>query len=268
MKTVILSAKNTKILSIDLFVRVLEEMGHKVELSEKPQQGDFSINRLFGMDYDDSDLDAIEALKIPTLNSIFSQRICRDKWLSHQWLLGMGIKGASTFPVSIIEQGQGSLETLDGEGWYLKTIRGMQGRGVTRFNTLNELKAFYQDLRDPNYIIQKEVGSKHSSPVEVRSYHIGEEVFWFEKNGGNLAQGGSFEEVSEEASEQASEQIPALDMRLAKRIQAALGFSLGAIDYILDADELVPIDMNVYPGVVMVSDKIDSFRRMFSNALK
>lgn len=230
-KLAALVTKNPQAQASKLLKESLLESGFRVKFSEKPAVADLVVNRNFGMDYDDRDLDFYEKEGINTLNPVSAQRICRDKWKQRKWLMEMGVCAPATF-----KRDEWKNET--GAEWVLKTQRGMQGRGVSFYRSTEELQKRLQSLSDSRYIIQEKIPFER----EIRSCHIADEVFWFEKFGGNLYQGAKARRL---------EKVDPKFEELARFIQKRLGLRFCAVDFLL-ADQIYAVDLNCYPGLSLV----------------
>ncbi|MEX0799107.1 MAG: hypothetical protein WD025_06665 [Bacteriovoracaceae bacterium] len=208
MKSALIITDNPEAFTLKFLRETLERASYKVLLSELPGAADLVINRNFGMDYSDDDLDALEKSGLQTLNPVSAQRICRDKWKQFLWAREQGLK---LLPTSQLKD----WVPASGKCWVLKTVRGMQGRGVSFHNSSEDLQERAKLLKDARYIVQE----KFLFKKEIRSYHIGEEVFWFEKSGGNLYQGGEAK---------ALKKVDAPLEQTARHIQKELGLRLAA----------------------------------------
>ena len=247
MNTALIITSNPELESVSFLRAAAEQAGLETKVAESYQKADLVIHRKYGMDYSDLDIDVLQREGANTLNPVAFQRICRDKWIQHQWLLDNELNALETyrFPNHPNEEGV----------WVLKTIRGMQGRGVTKFDSLEELLTFISSLKDQNYIVQK--GLNFSS--EFRCVFIGDRRFWFEKTGGNLFKGGSAQKVTRPGQRMED---------MADVIFNQLSPRFAAVDFLDFEGELYPIDLNCYPGVELIKDEMDSVVEMLKRAVK
>lgn len=210
---------------------MIRSLGHKAVLAPRPRKADFLLNRNFGMDYDDSDLDEAQALRLPTLNPVFAQRICRDKALTADWLKVNGFLAPATVRAADREGGG-----LFSGGAVLKYRRGMQGRGMEFYSSGAELDKRLEQLNDRRRVLQERIYFSR----ELRSLHIGGNTYWFEKTGGNLFAGGKAVSLGG-----APAGLEPTDGRLVEM----LGLRFGAIDYLEKDGRFFIVDVNCYPGV-------------------
>lgn len=246
MKSILIIAKNQNTPSVELLRHLAGKIGCKAILSDAPGHGDLVINRNFGMDYRDEDLELIAKLKLNTLNPVEAQYICRDKWRAHQWLLEHGFDSPQTVMAA-------DFCSIEGD-WVLKTQRGMQGRGISYWDAIS-LREHLGKLEDTRYVVQEKVDFDR----EIRSFHLGERIIWYEKSGGNLFQGGT------------GQRIHGVDPRienLAKRIAKTLGLRLGAIDFLLKGDKTWPVDLNCYPGFKLLGDDLSELEELLQRCVK
>tara|TARA_B100001971_G_C18248478_1_gene576236 strand:- start:1534 stop:2373 length:840 start_codon:yes stop_codon:yes gene_type:complete len=246
MKTALIITTNPELDSVKFLCAASQKAGMRAKVSTEVEKADFFIHRLYGMNYDDSDLDFLDQLGSPCLNPVGAQRICRDKWLQQNWLLKAGVEVLETFKYPDIPSRDGA--------WMLKTIRGMQGRGVKRCDSLNDLNEALSNIYDGSYIIQKALDYQN----EYRCVFLGKRRFWFRKEGGNLYMGASAQEVK--APSKACEVM-------ADTIADKLYLCFGAVDFLEFEDKFYPIDVNCYPGVKLIKDKMDSVVEMFKESL-
>ncbi|MCO4754387.1 MAG: hypothetical protein KC478_07880 [Bacteriovoracaceae bacterium] len=242
MKTAIIVAKNLELNSVELLRAAAQNAGFKTEISKTIKKADLIINRMFGMNYDDGDLDTLESMQANTLNPVPAQRICRDKWLQHMFMLDQKIESCPTFKLPQMPYERGP--------WMLKTQRGMQGRGVSRHESIEQLKSVVTGLQDSNYIVQKAL----DFDVELRCSYIGNETIWFEKDGGNLYQGATARRIQNPGQK---------CVELADKIKNSLGLRFGAVDFLSYEAQVYPIDINCYPGVELIKDEIELLIKMF-----
>lgn len=225
-------------------VACLKKAGFFTLLSTELSECDLVINRKFGMNYCDADLDLIEAFDTPSLNPIQAQRICRDKWLTFLWLNQHSLETPKTWRLN---------SEIDFIGaCFLKTIRGMQGRGVNEFESVEEAKSFCDSTKDHKFIIQEKVIFEK----EIRGWILGEKFFWFERSGKNLHLGGEFH-VLESVPEEVSKSLMV--------IQNELGLVFGAVDMVNDGSKWLILDINCYPGLKMMSLHANELVGFFRN---
>lgn len=226
----------------------LERSGHRVEivppLEKLPKSARLAINRHYGMDYDDSDLDWLSSSGVKTLNSVEGQRVCRDKLLTLQKATSLGIACGKFYSI------ENFLKFRHRGKWALKTLRGMQGRGVELGLHASAIASKFQMRSDLRYMAQEEFTGD-----EYRIQILGEELLCFKKeNGGNLAQGAGFKKA----------EAPKELVGAANKLFASLGISFGAADFIISPEGPRLLDCNVYPGLKSLGqypDKICRFLR-------
>lgn len=257
MKTALLVVNDENLHSVSVFKRILGDLGTELKcravFSGNPGAADLILNRRHGMDYDDSDLDLLEKLNCPVLNPVQAQRVCRDKWAQYEWLRDRRYPVCPTWRVedwSLCQE-----EEKEKGAWVLKTQRGMQGRGVSFHPSSARLtEAIHKNGDDKRYIVQRKLRFAR----ELRSCHIGEDVFFFEKlGGGNIFSGAQAFEIFD---------VDPLLVGMARNIQKGLGLKLCAFDFLI-ADQIYPIDLNCYPGLRLVENKTEALTSLFKSML-
>lgn len=178
---------------------------------------DLVINRSFGMDYNDSDLDILERLlqtgDLKTLNAIKAQRICRDKLLTLELADSLGLSTGRFFSLEsfLSKRPQGR--------WALKTLRGMQGRGVCLNLSTQEIISRFKHDEDRRYIVQEQLWGE-----ELRIMKLGQKLLCFKKVGsGNLRAGGKATLI----------ETPAALEKFAIKLFGNIGLNFGAADFVV-----------------------------------
>lgn len=246
MKRILVFAQNRQTPTIDLFLKIIGDLGLEAAVIDKPRRGgnygdyDLVLNRNLGMDYCDDDLDLMKELELYCLNPVHAQRICRDKMLCYRWLCQNSIHTPETWMLKDFPRERAERAREEQKKWTLKTQRGMQGRGVEVFDSGKDLLLKLDVIKDDRHIVQDHI----SCSRELRSVHIGGRVHWFEKDGGNLYQGARAKPVKEISSQAQS---------LAAHIQSSLGLKFAAVDFLQEGQNYWVVDVNCYPGVGLLN---------------
>lgn len=181
-----------------------------------------------------------ESLNIKVINSLYTMKTCRDKWLTHQVVDKLNIKQPKTILLN-----NNTFNTLIEEftlPFVLKYRHGAQGNNIYVINTEEEFNSIINDIVKEDYIVQEYINFSYGK--DVRAYIIGNEIVGACKRENensfmsNLAQGGKsyHYELTQEEKENA--------LKIAK----ALKGDIVSVDFLFTEDGLSFCEANTNAG--------------------
>lgn len=181
-----------------------------------------------------------EKNNVRVVNSFFTTKTCRDKWLTHEVVNKTKARSPKTLLLNDLSYEEITRELSD--VFILKYRHGAQGNNIFIIHNKEEFEEEVININRKDYIVQEYI--KSSFGKDVRAYVIGKDVIGCclreNKNGfmSNLAQGGLTYPYDMCDS----------DKKIVTEIADKLKGDIISVDFLIDGDNLIFCEANTNAG--------------------
>lgn len=222
---------------------------------KKFEGADFCITRSndTNLEYKVAIMDHLEKMGVKMLNTGSSIRKCANKILTQILLTKNNFKTPKTIVITNIDQLGYAMKTLDEKfPVIVKTLFGTQGIGVIRADSMPSLKSIVQQLIETQteFMIQEYIDHKESA----RAYVLGDEVIVGIMR---TIPEHDFRSNAHQGAKIKKHEMSKIEIELCLKANELLGTHFSAVDYIIDGDDIIMLEVNGSPGFEILQKTLD-----------
>ena len=205
-------------------------------------------------------IEHFESKKVVVINSYFTIKSCRDKWITHSIVDTLNVPQIKTILLNNLTFNE--ITSKLGTPFILKYRHGSQGNDIYLINNEDEFTSIIENINNEDYIVQEFITTSYGK--DVRIYIVGDKVIGAalrQNNNGfmsNLAQGGL------------SYDYPLTEELIynSLKIKDALKGDIISVDYVFGEKELLFCEANTNAGFASFNYLGYPMRELFISYIK